>query len=82
MIIWSFVWMHQMLMWLHGIYMSRERDLNSLNLCSETKLPIRSMSVSALNEIRTLETDKKIREKGMEILEALFTWLWMEHPQL
>lgn len=50
------------------IYMSREERFELLELMYETKLPIRSMSVSALTKYALGDPDKKIREKGMEIL--------------
>ena len=49
------------------IYMSREERFELLELMYETKLPIRSMSVSALTKYALGDPDKKIREKGMEL---------------
>lgn len=58
------------------IYMSREERFELLELMYETKLPIRSMSVSAIDRNTHLETQiKRFVRREWRSLRALFTWL-------
>lgn len=57
------------------IYMSREERFELLELMYETKLPIRSMSVSALTKYALGDPDKRFVRREWRSLRALFTWL-------
>ena len=52
------------------IHMSSKERLELLELMYETKLPIRSMSVSALTKYALGDPDEAIRGRGMDILEG------------